>query len=339
MILDLFNVSSFDIIKKKLESWSAQEMIMLIEIFDYFGFDFQTKTCFVILSLKEKQDKTRIDFSIKDKIAITLKDLKDFGVIPSITGAKIRAAGKEATVPALDLSGYGLSEITTITDYFPPESLDNLLGLDLSFNRLKDISSLPVMRNLWFLDLSFNNLQASSLENWFKGNAPRLFILGLNNNNINFAEIEAGWAKDLKFLNELNLSNNRRATNRAMTDIFMPGWSLGLSGTIVRDQDNVEQVSGGLKKLDLSYNNIKKLWSGWAKGLAQLQKLDLRGNPIKELEKGWAQGLKNLQEIIIDKNSSVKTSINWELNGVLAYFGIRKSKVKIIERETEKELA
>ena len=98
-------------------------------------------------------------------------------------------------------------------------------------------------------------------------------------------------------------------------------------------------MSGGLKKLDLSYNNIKKLWSGWAKGLAQLQKLDLRGNPIKELEKGWAQGLKNLQEIIIDKNSSVKTSINWELNGVLAYFGIRKSKVKIIERETEKELA
>lgn len=131
----------------------------------------------------------------------------------------------------------------------------NLQSLDLSFNRITDLSIIPEFpSSITTLNLSNNNLISLNNDNFNWKSLTNLKVLDLSNNNIVYIDLPDTRNTSTYQLQELNLSSNNLTTIPKLTNT---------------------PFCKSLQNLDLSRNLFSKLLYSFPSGLV---KLNLKGN-------------------------------------------------------------
>jgi len=165
----------------------------------------------------------------------------------------------------LNLSYNKISELSGLKD------LSNLRELSLWDNQISELSALKDLSNLRELDLSYNQIrELSGLKD-----LRNLSTLDLSGNKIR----ELSGLKDLSLLSKLYLSGNKISELSGLKD-------LSNLSILVLNFNQISELSAlknlrNLRELSLGYNRIREL-SG-LKDLRKLEKLYLKNNPLEEL--------------------------------------------------------
>jgi len=156
----------------------------------------------------------------------------------------------------------------------------NLGSLNLSANKISDVSLLVKCFSLRVCDLSFNHL--CSLEEGFaKGNALRTLNLSGN-----FFRIIPEGLKDLYALQRLNLSQNMLTEVSSTLSCLTELLDINLSDNDISHLDE-SFFTLGLEDVELSANALNTIQLS---GLEDLERLSLDENPLTkiEIEEGFA---------------------------------------------------
>ncbi len=198
---------------------------------------------------------------------------------------------------------------------------NNIVGLNLSNNKISDIESIKELKSLQELNLSNNEI--SDIESIKE--LKSLQTLSLWSNQI--SDIES--IKELKSLQKLDLSNNKISDIESIKELKSLQ-ELDLSRNQISDIESIKELKS-LQKLDLSNNKISDIES--IKELKSLQELDLSRNQISDIES--IKELKSLQELdLLDNQISDIESIK-ELKSLQK---LALSNNKISDIESIKEL-
>ena len=155
------------------------------------------------------------------------------------------------------------------------DTLSNLDLLDLSFNQLKNVSSLRYLINLKNLNLNNNQIEDISdlqylryVDKLFINNNNVKCLSPIGNLNLKYLEINDNqienilWIKNSSNLRELKISNNK--LNQLPNRLF----------------DNFMSLS----KIDLSLNQIKSIDSFDCRQKTKINKLDLSNNQLENVD-------------------------------------------------------
>ncbi|XP_076047634.1 toll-like receptor 6 [Oratosquilla oratoria] len=187
--------------------------------------------------------------------------------------------------------------------------LSNLKSLNLSFNRLHDLTKLGYgggggcTADVTSLDLSSNDV--TILPSGVFSGLSRLSVLSLANNEL--GKIDDDALVGLEALRDLDLSHNRLVA--LPEDAFRPTPQL----MFFRMKNNSMSVIapelfrglGQLMELDLSHNELSSSWLSETvfQGLIRLMRLDLSHNNISQLHQHVFQDLYSVQVLRLSHNS------------------------------------
>ncbi|KAF9404381.1 hypothetical protein HW555_014362, partial [Spodoptera exigua] len=190
-----------------------------------------------------------------------------------------------------------------------------LITLDLSQNRITGIPEgfFKDLKNLEHLDLSFNKI--STLKSGVFSPVKKLKYLNLDRNHLEVLPefLFAG----LRKLTEVSINHNLLTTIDALAfqgatslqTISLIGNRLTLKSKDQLDWDYMDMgmyspfnTLSELKKLDLSHNNISKIFDDWRFVLVNLEILDLSWNRFEELYPNSCQFLSNKITVNLQHN-------------------------------------
>jgi hypothetical protein len=168
------------------------------------------------------------------------------------------------------------------------EKLSGLQSLDLSSNKISDISFLEKLMGIKSLDLSYNHISSIS----FIENLKDLESIDLSYNQIT----DVRFIENLEHLKSLDLSRNRISNYSFLKNLKHLEF-LDLSGNQISNYGFLENLVS-LKSLDLSRNQISNY--SFLKNLRGLESLYLIGNQIKDIN--FLENLDGLKRLILLDN-------------------------------------
>ena len=160
----------------------------------------------------------------------------------------------------------------TITDIsFIPKYFPYLVGLEISFNRIADISPLKGMTGLRYLGMAYNEIgDISSLSG-----LTQMESLWLEHNNI--SDISA--ISDMMQMENLWLEHNNISDISALSDMTQMH-HLTLGHNVISDISALSDMTQ-IQGLFLEYNNISNISA--LSGMTQMQSLSLENNNISDI--------------------------------------------------------
>lgn len=180
-------------------------------------------------------------------------------------------------IVGLKIKGYELSVV-------PDEvkEMKNLVILSLSYNKIKDISSLSGLLRLTALNLSSNLIEDIN---------PLKSLKSLKWLNLQFNSVYSILSlKDLIDISKLFLSDNKVYEISAISN-YNKLTELYLANNEIKDISHLSKIET-LKKLDLSNNQITKISA--ITGLNNIEEINLSKNRIKKVD-----NLKQLQHLVV----------------------------------------
>lgn len=223
------------------------------------------------------------------------------------------SAGAHPEAYPIDVYVYNLGGLEYATD---------LRKIDLSYNKVSDLSPLKDLTNLRDLTFYMNELtDISPLKN----------LANLELLNISFNEV-----KDLHALNDMQKLRNFNASNNGISDITgiercTSLSALDLSDNKVKDISAMKNLTNMEKMLWLNNNEISDI-SALA-GMTKLKDLDLFGNQISDISA--LKNLRNLQSLNLGNNEGIS-----DIAPLVNLTDLDESKVSLngTKIETKKEL-
>ncbi|XP_013382062.1 platelet glycoprotein V-like [Lingula anatina] len=194
------------------------------------------------------------------------------------------------------LQGNHLSETSVSQGVFDP--LQYLEIVDLSLNNFTRIPQIlpETIRQWYFVSNKISHLSSTDLERY-----PSLKMLQLADNNITY--IPVGFFAKQTVLSVLQIAENPLTNAGIPHGLFKDAIRLT---TLELKSDMLTQIPSGLpgtlQILDLSTNDIDRLYPWDFTGLSRLETLDLYSNKISVIENGTLSDLVNLRTLTLSEN-------------------------------------
>ncbi|XP_013382061.1 slit homolog 3 protein [Lingula anatina] len=194
------------------------------------------------------------------------------------------------------LEGNHLSDTKVSQGVFDP--LKYLQIIDLSFN---DYTRIPqnvpeTIKQWYFVTNKITHLSSTDLDRY-----PLLETLQLSNNNMTY--IPVGFFAKQTLLSVLQISSNPLTSAGIPYGVFKDAITLT---SLELKSDNLTRIPSGLPEalqtLDLSTNNIGRLYSSDFIGISRLGELELSSNEISAIDTGVFSSLINLKTLGLSNN-------------------------------------
>ena len=165
-----------------------------------------------------------------------------------------------------------------------PKLNDSVTYLDLSHNRITNVSFDSSLKNLQFLDISWNHIRRIEISSF--SSLTKLRFLDLSHCDI--SDVDEAIFGGLNALRYLNISYNREIGFASL-----PNTTYGLDKT---------KILKNLQFLDISWNHIRRIEISSFSSLTKLRFLDLSHCDIRDVDEAVFRGLNALRCLNISYN-------------------------------------
>lgn len=170
-----------------------------------------------------------------------------------------------AAIKSISLPGKNLTKISDIREHYPDINFSQIKSLNLSKNKISDLSGIEEFVNLLDLDLSQNLISDQTLTGNFSHFPEKLNSINLNNNQISTTSADHFFSKfteiaKTKFLTILLLGSNKIAKIEAAEFLkFKNLNTLDLSSNSISQVPPLlgEFKNSNLKRLNLEMNSFR----------------------------------------------------------------------------------